>query len=270
MHMMKVRQLTLPTVLAGLLLAGCGSNPSKTSGAGDDVVFPDPARATVPEGSFVNIENLRKVAPGVSKRQLYAMLGTPHFNEGVFGVREWNYLFDFRKVDGESFSCQYQVHFDKDGKASAFYWKPASCKSVIDRPVEPVAAQPPVALPAQPIRLSSDALFAFDSAMLTEQGREHLSGLLKQVQSASQIEDILVVGYTDRIGTDSYNRTLSRRRAESVRDYLVSGGVSAEAIQVEGRGEADPVVQCTDHEHARLIACLAPNRRVELSGSARS
>lgn len=269
MHMMRVRPPTLPIVLAGLLLlAGCGSTPSRTSGS-DEMAFPDPAHATMPEGSFVNIENLRKVAPGVSKRQLYDLLGTPHFNEGVFGVRQWNYLFDFRKVNGESFSCQYQIRFDHDGKASAFYWKPASCKSVIERPEAPVAAPAPAALPAQPIRLAADALFAFDSADLTDQGRERLSGLLQQVQSASQIENILVAGYTDRIGSDSYNRGLSQRRAESVRNFLVSGGVSAAAIQVEGRGRADPVVQCREHRRDRLIACLAPNRRVELSGMAR-
>jgi outer membrane protein OmpA-like peptidoglycan-associated protein len=49
----------------------------------------------------------------------------------------------------------------------------------------------------------------------------------------------------------------------------VQGGVPADAIQVEGRGKADPVVQCPKQARAKLIACLAPNRRVELSGIAK-
>jgi len=50
----------------------------------------------------------------------------------------------------------------------------------------------------------------------------------------------------------------------------VAHGVSPAAMQVSGRGPADPVVQCNDKQRARLIECLAPNRRVELKGTART
>lgn len=267
-----------PVMLAGLLVvAGCGTmHPHAPAGTQSDasVVFPDPAHATMPEGVFVNLENLRKVAPGMTKHQLYALLGTPHFNEGLFAVRKWNYIFDFRKSDGSNdyFSCQYQIAFDRQGIASDFYWKPEACKSVLDihGSVTPPPGPAPDVLPAEPIRLSSDALFDFNRAELTAQGRQQLDQLLQKVRSASQIENILVVGYTDRIGSDSYNLGLSRRRAEAVRDYLVANGVvPAAAVQVDGRGKADPVVQCADAARAKLIACLAPNRRVELSGVAK-
>lgn len=227
----------------------------------------------MPEGTFVNLENLRKVAPGVTKDQLYALLGTPHFSEGVFGVRRWNYIFDFRRSDGSNnfFRCQYQVEFGDDGLARAFYWKPEACKSVLDvaPPPAPPAPPPPVELPKEPIRLSSDALFDFDRAELKPAGRARLDELVQQVRSASAVEDIRIVGYTDRIGNAQYNLALSRRRADAVRNYLVERGVPAAAIQVEGRGSADPVVQCGKMKRAGLIACLAPNRRVELSGMAK-
>lgn len=266
---MKWREFTLLTMLVSLaLLAGCsttrGNMPSHGNDGGE-VSFPDPAHATMPEGIFVNIENLRTVAPGVTKDQLYNLLGSPHFGEGVFGVRKWNYIFDFRKPDGNHFTCQYQVEFDKKDRAQAFYWKPESCKSVLAAPAM-VTAAAPVALPKEPIRLSTDALFDFDRSDLTAQGRDQLSRLLQQVQSASRIEDILVAGYTDRIGSDSYNQTLSERRAESVRNYLVAGGVSPGAVRIEGHGKANPLVACSDSNRKALIACLAPNRRVELSG----
>ncbi|KRF02102.1 hypothetical protein ASG87_11510 [Frateuria sp. Soil773] len=267
----------LPAAAIGLAcaLAGCSSVHSKATagdGGATEVSFPDPSRASVPEGIFVNIENLRKIAPGMTKTQLYNLLGAPHFSEGLMGVRQWNYIFDFRKADGSNdyFSCQYRIDFDKDYRAQQFHWKPESCKSVLGEPTTTPAPEPaPAPMPAEPIRLSSDALFDFDSADLTEQGRAQLSALLQQVQSASHIQNILIVGYTDRIGSDSYNLGLSRRRAESVRRFLADGGVPASAMQVEGRGKADPVAQCRDTDRKALIACLAPNRRVELSGVAR-
>jgi len=266
----RFRQWYVPAlVAAAVAVSGChASRDADQNEAG--VVFPDPAHAAVPEGTFVNLENLRKVAPGLTKRQLYALLGAPHFNEGVFGVREWNYLFDFRKSkdSDDYFVCQFQVEFDSHKQAIAYHWKPEACKSVLDEHVE-APPPPPAAMPAEPIRLASDALFDFDRASLTDSGRQQLDGLLQQVRAASEVENILVVGYTDRIGSDDYNQALSRQRAEAVRDYLVSGGVPSPAIQVEGRGKADPVVQCEQSDRDELIACLAPNRRVELSGLAR-
>jgi outer membrane protein OmpA-like peptidoglycan-associated protein len=268
-----------PLALAAVLvLGGCstvrqGAASSDAPGdtAATEVTFPDPSHSTMPEGSYVNLENLRKVAPGMTKAQLYALLGTPQFNEGVFGVHVWNYIFDFRKADGSGghFSCQYQVDFDRHHLAQNFYWKPESCKSVLEPPAPPPVTPPAPAPISQPIRLSADALFKFDRSELTPQGREQLSQLLGRLQSASQIEDILVVGYTDRIGSDSYNLSLSQRRAQSVRDYLVANGVPAGAIRTDGRGKADPIVQCSNRNRTELIACLAPNRRVELSGMAR-
>jgi OOP family OmpA-OmpF porin len=71
-----------------------------------------------------------------------------------------------------------------------------------------------------------------------------------------------VIGYTDRLGSDAYNQKLSEQRAATVRDYLISQGISADRIDAEGRGEADPVKTCKDRNRTRLIACLAPNRRV--------
>lgn len=265
MRMTRQRDAALSMAM-GMVLAACASAPVHAQA--DAVSFPDPSRATMPEGVFVNVENLRKVAPGMTKRQLYDLLGTPHFSEGVFGVKRWNYIFAFREAGGQSFKCQYQVQFDEHHLARAFYWQPESCKSLLEvrAPAPPPA---PAAAPMATIRLSSDALFAFDSATLSAQGESRLGGLLAQVQAASQIQDITITGYTDRIGSDSYNQALSLRRAQAVRQYLAGHGVPDAAMRVEGRGKAEPVVQCEDRNRARLIACLAPNRRVELKGSAR-
>jgi outer membrane protein OmpA-like peptidoglycan-associated protein len=276
--------LVLPVACAWLLLTtGCSTLPQhapKASQAQGEVAFPDPAKSTVPEGAYVSPENLRQVIPGMTKDQLYKLLGTPHFDEGVFGVKQWNYIFNFRREDGEAdFSrCQYQIDFDSKHRVQTTHWKPESCRLIVDKPktVEAPAAQtasavpaPMPTLPSDPIRLSADALFAFNSADLTEEGRESLGQFMQEVLVASQLQDILVVGYTDRIGSKKANLRLSKQRAESVQGYLIQGGVPVSAIHSEGRGEASPVVQCNDKKRAALIACLSPNRRVELSGSTR-
>jgi len=260
--------------LAALLMSACASHgdprPASpgTTAVTDADNFPDPGNATLKEGLFVDVDNLRLFARGMSKRQLYVLLGTPHFGEGMWGVREWNYLFNFRsRPGGDYFTCQFKVEFDGKGIAQAAHWKPQACAAVLEPP-RPPAPPAPAPMPAAPLRLSADAMFAFDSAVLTSEGRDNVTALLQQVRDASRVQTIQVIGYTDRIGSDRYNLVLSQRRAEAVRAALIAGGVPAAAIVAEGRGKADPLVQCEQAQRQALIVCLAPNRRVELSGRA--
>lgn len=258
--------------LAALLLGACASRgqPRDSGAEAGAPAFPAPGRASLKEGLFVDVDNLRLFARGMSKRQLYALLGTPHFAEGMWGVRQWNYLFNFRSAPGgDYFTCQFMVEFDGKGIAQAGHWKPQACAAVLEPPRPPAPPAPPAAaMPAEPLRLAADAMFAFDSALLNEEGHRSVDALLQQVRSASQVQTIQVLGYTDRIGSDRYNLVLSQRRAESVRSALIAGGVPAAAIVAEGRGKADPLVQCAQENGPALIVCLAPNRRVELSGKA--
>jgi outer membrane protein OmpA-like peptidoglycan-associated protein len=69
---------------------------------------------------------------------------------------------------------------------------------------------------------------------------------------------IAVYGYTDDVGTQTYNLQLSQRRAEAVRDFLVNTGISPTTISAKGFGKSDPRVPA-DSEQAR-----AANRRVEI------
>ncbi len=83
-----------------------------------------------------------------------------------------------------------------------------------------------------------------------------------------QVEVVLVTGHADRIGKDSYNQKLSERRAAAVKDYLVSQGVEANRIETAAKGEAEPVVACSDvkgkesGKNKKLVECLQPNGRV--------
>ena len=115
--------------------------------------------------------------------------------------------------------------------------------------------------------LSSDVTFAFGKANLKPQAKATLDGIygeIAQVNNAS----VAVAGYTDRIGKDAPNVKLSQRRADSVANYLVAKGVPAQNISAVGHGKANPVTGSTcDAVKGRkaLIACLAPDRRVEIA-----
>jgi outer membrane protein assembly factor BamE (lipoprotein component of BamABCDE complex) len=117
-----------------VLVSGCvADGPPK---------FPDPQSATLPGGTFVNLDNLRNVEPGLTKDQMFDLLGPPHFHEWFVGGHVWNYLFDFRR-GAEVVTCQYQVRFDKNMKVSDTHWRDPSCASfVLTAEVTPVPAEP--------------------------------------------------------------------------------------------------------------------------------
>jgi outer membrane protein OmpA-like peptidoglycan-associated protein len=106
------------------------------------------------------------------------------------------------------------------------------------------------------LTLSGSVLFASGQTELLPSARNRLSEVasaLKQSDSALTIE-----GHTDAQGADSYNEELSLRRAEQVRNFLVSQGVLPERISVRGLGEYRPVASNSTPEGR------ANNRRVEI------
>jgi len=132
-----------------------------------------------------------------------------------------------------------------------------------------VATAPPPAAPRAPAprferyRLSAKELFAFDRADLSAP-QPKLDEIAVALVRNPQITGIMISGYTDRLGSDAYNLELSQRRADAVKAYLVGKGVAANHLIAIGKGETNPVVQCRETARAALIACLEPNRRVEI------
>ena len=115
--------------------------------------------------------------------------------------------------------------------------------------------------------LSSDVTFAFGKANLKPQAKATLDGIYGEIAQINNA-NVAVAGYTDRIGRDAPNVKLSQRRADSVANYLVAKGVPAQNISAVGHGKANPVTGSTcDAVKGRkaLIACLAPDRRVEIA-----
>jgi OmpA-OmpF porin, OOP family len=105
-------------------------------------------------------------------------------------------------------------------------------------------------------------LFDFDSATINAAGRRMLDQVIANMRGRA-FDRLTLTGYTDQIGDDAYNQGLSERRANAVRNYLQSNGLSGRDIRAVGRGEQDPVVELSACPAGpNQIACLAPNRRV--------
>lgn len=100
--------------------------------------------------------------------------------------------------------------------------------------------------------------FGFDSANLSTEAKSNLDKLAT-VLINNPDTDVNVYGYTDSKGTDSYNLSLSERRAMAVKNYLAQQGVPSSRMISSGRGEADPVAT-NDTDMGR-----AKNRRVEFA-----
>jgi OOP family OmpA-OmpF porin len=142
---------------------------------------------------------------------------------------------------------------------------PAAAPVAQEPPPAPVTPPPPPPPPArfEKITLSTTELFAFDSATLV-MPQPRLDEIAAALTADTSITDVDITGYADRLGSDNYNLRLSERRANAVRDYLLAKGIDGVRLKAYGKGEANPLVVCTNKKRADLIKCLEPNRRVEV------
>ncbi len=135
-------------------------------------------------------------------------------------------------------------------------------------PVQVAALTPPPApVPvAQKLTLDADTLFDFDKSTLRPAGRDTLDTFVSNLRDISP-ETIMTIGHADRIGSERYNQRLSEQRVASVKAYMVSKGVDGGRIYTEGKGETQPATKaedCAGPKSAKVIACLQPDRRVDI------
>jgi outer membrane protein OmpA-like peptidoglycan-associated protein len=107
------------------------------------------------------------------------------------------------------------------------------------------------------ITLPGNVLFEVNKAELKGPARERLNQVADALKNVEGRE-ITIVGHTDSSGPADYNMELSEKRADAVRDHLVSRGIPEDLIKSEGRGEESPIADNESPEGR------ANNRRVEL------
>lgn len=167
----------------------------------------------------------------------------------------------------------------------AAYVAPTPPPAPMPEPVMVVQAPPPppvvVVVPAPPppppvvvprrVSYASEAMFGFDATVVRPEGRTALDSFAAELAGTSY-SNIVVEGHTDRLGSTAYNEKLSMQRAEAVKDYLVRNGrVDPSKISAVAKGESEPVTKPQDckgnAKSAALVACLQPDRRVEIEVS---
>ena len=170
---------------------------------------------------------------------------------------------------------------DTDGKAGAVHVTTLAGAQTLERPGDSTEVEglrkPPTlpkpldeneitrifgpALSGQPDRTDRIASFILyfksDTTKLTPESAQTLTTVMRTIRNRGANE-VYVVGHTDRVGTEAYNRELSSRRAYRVRDQLLSNGVDSKGLLVSFHGEAMPLVHTKDEVGEPL------NRRVEV------
>ncbi|MGD8937646.1 MAG: OmpA family protein [Thiogranum sp.] len=127
----------------------------------------------------------------------------------------------------------------------------------LENPIEIIEGAPTGLVGA--VDIPAAALFAFDSAQLSEDGKQAIEEYRKQLRpELSEAYAGIIIGHTDSTGNAEYNMGLSKRRAQAVADYLVSTGVDADKLRVVGRGANDPIAS-NDTAEGRQA-----NRRVDI------
>ncbi|WP_322781140.1 OmpA family protein [Frankia sp. Cas4] len=113
------------------------------------------------------------------------------------------------------------------------------------------------------VTISSDVLFAFDSAELTDAARSQLTDIAPQIGNAKGT--VAVNGYTDSTGTPAYNVILSQRRANAVADLLRPKAPGDVLVTATGQGSANPVAPNTNPDGSDNSPGRAQNRRVTIT-----
>jgi outer membrane protein OmpA-like peptidoglycan-associated protein len=108
------------------------------------------------------------------------------------------------------------------------------------------------------VTFDSGLLFDYDSDVLRPAAQDNLTSLAASLDKYPNT-DIMIVGHTDSVGTDSYNMSLSERRSAAAVNFLVNHGVARARLRSAGRGETEPVAANATAEGRQQ------NRRVEVA-----
>jgi outer membrane protein OmpA-like peptidoglycan-associated protein len=141
-------------------------------------------------------------------------------------------------------------------------------------PPKPVAYTPPPPPPPVITKEQLTIYFDFDSAEITPESAAKLDRIAQIANTSKEITGARVLGFTDQFGSEAFNQGLATRRAEAVRTYLRERRDPASQVvigEVELRGVGKSIPQgCRERYKKRdeQIACMAPQRRVEIEFTA--
>jgi len=107
--------------------------------------------------------------------------------------------------------------------------------------------------------LAGDTNFKFDKSSLTAAGKAELSSMVSSLNGVN-VAGVTIVGHTDAVGSNSYNQSLSERRAKTVAGFLAGNGIDGSKISATGVGESEAKLPASAPNAARMA-----DRRVDIT-----
>jgi len=237
--MKKVIAIALSAALYSLALPSYAAAPEAAEQ--EEIYFPAIEKSYLKQVKRYEYATAARLGEGLSKDQIRHLLGNPQFSEGIFAVKINKNL------------------------AERLSWKGEACESMMLRSI--YGQQSSDALPVLSAAGSANILFAFDryDAGAIQQGLQSAAVIARKIKDSGSNRAVIVSGFADRIGNTVYNQRLSAQRANTVADLLVLYGVEASRIQINANGSTEQYKYCEGKYSNALVACLAPNRRVNMS-----
>lgn len=232
MTTLSLRGIAPAVLLAGLALTGCQSGPTAS------VTADDPGFQAIGSGDYQKARDVFEPENAKTPHDAYLELDLAVAYQQLGRMDLAEALYRQAMADGANIYPAV-VTFDRDkGKSIA----DIACENIAIGYKSDNCNVAPPAPPAPPPPVKNFVVFFdFNKANLTAEAQSVIAEAVQTAKSTGAVR-ILITGHTDTVGSNSYNNRLSLRRAEVVKEAMVSGGLDGSSISIEGRGFHDPLV----------------------------
>lgn len=196
-------------------------------------------------------------------QEIAALKNDAHFSCGQRHLAEAEVYFVWASHEEAEYGMSHAEPYLQAAESRIF-----RARAAIDDCAASAAAMQASPPPPERTILPGDAVFDFGKAAISPSALRRIDAFFESVSKWKYLERVELIGHSDHLSRDgrqTHNLLLSRQRAESIRNHLVARGIPEGKISARGAGSTRPLVKCPEKQaRASKIACLQPNRRVEI------